>query len=189
MKSILFSFLSALLFSSSLALAQDPVPAFYAESIRKGPVKITEDEFDVKLTLDNPIYSQRLRDSAGLERFELAITPNRPEGGATNQITSWEMNVRDLRNPVYGNLLQFDRELCEAPRDNLYWLNPVSSSPVPIRAERIIKIQAFYFVARVTDFRVTPGTPYLEFMTVHLQLTNHDPRQQRNADTQKATNH
>lgn len=172
---LLLPFISPLLPSS--ALAQNPAPAFYFESFRKGPVRITEDKFDVKLTTDNPTYKQRLRDSSGVERFDLAITPRRPEGGARNQITSWEMSLRDLRYPVYGNLLQFDQELSEQPRDNLYWLNPVASAPVPIRSQRILKINAFYFVAQVTDFRVAPATPYLEHMTVHLELINHDPRQ------------
>lgn len=163
---------------SSFALAQNPAPAFYAESFRKTPIRITEDKFDVKLNADNPVYKQRVRDSTGIERFELTITPRRPEGGAANQITSWQMGLRDLRYPVYGNLLQFDQELSEEPRDNLYWLNPVASAPVPIRSQRIIKINAFYFVAQVTDFRVAPATAYLESMTVHLELSNHDPRQQ-----------
>lgn len=188
MKYILFSYLSALLLSPS-CLAQDSSPAFYAESFRRTPIRITEDKFDVKLTIENPEYTQRLRDSSGAERFELAITPKRPEGGTSNQITSWELSLRDLRYPVYGNLLQFDPELSEDPKDNLYWLNPVPSAPVPIRAERIIKIHAFYFVAQVTDFRIKPATPYMEFMNVHLELTSHDPRQPPQADTQKGTNH
>lgn len=188
MKYILFLSLSALLVSSS-AIAQDPAPTFYAESFRRTPTRITEDKFDVKLTIENPSYTQRFRDSTETERFELAITPRRPQGGANNQITSWEMSLHDLRYPVYGNLLQFDPELSEDPKDNLYWLNPVASAPVPIRAERIIKIHGFYFVAQVTDFRVTPATPYLEFMNVHLELTSHDPRQQPGPDTQKGTNH
>jgi len=88
------------------------------------------------------------------------------------------LSLRDLRYPVYGNLLQFDRELSEDPKDNLYWLNPLPSAAVPIRSERIIKIHGFYFVAQVSDFRIKPPTPYLEFMNVHLELTHHDPRPQ-----------
>lgn len=182
-----FVLLSSLLLCP-FASAQDAAPVVFAESFRKTPIRITEDQFDVKLNIENPSYTQRLRDSSGTERFELAITPKRPQGGAKNQITSWEMSLRDLRYPVYGNLLQFDPELSENPRDNLYWLNPVPSAPVPIRAERIIKIHGFYLVAQVTDFRVTPATPYLEFMNVHLELTSHDPRQLQ-PDAQKGTNH
>ncbi len=167
---------AVLLFPLSMA-AQNPAPAFYAESFRRTPIRIAEDKFDVKLTIDNPSYKQRLRDSSGTERFELTITPKRPEGGAGNQITSWQMSLVDLRYPVYGDLLQFDRELSENPRDNLYWLNPLPTAPVPIRSKRIIRLHGFYFVAEVTDYRITPPTPYLEFMTTHLELTNSDPRQ------------
>ncbi len=177
MKCIMLFSVAVVLFPSFIT-AQNPAPAFYAESFRKTPIRITEDKFDVKLTVDNPVYKQRLRDSSGAERLELSLTPKRPEGGANNQITSWEMTLRDLHYPIYGNLLQFDRELSENPRDNLYWLNPLPSAPVPIRSTRIIKIDGFYFMAQVTDFRTTPTTPYLEFMNVHLELTNHDPRQQ-----------
>lgn len=171
--SLFFSF--ALL--ACFTFAQNSTPVYYAESFRKSPIRITEDKFDVKLSVENPTYKQRLRDSTGTERFELALTPKRPEGGAPREINSWEMSLRDLRYPVYGNLLQFDQELSEDPKDNLYWLKPVASAPVPIRAVRIIKIHGFYFVAQVTDFRIAPATPYLEFMNVHLELTNRDPRQ------------
>ncbi|HZQ95479.1 MAG TPA: hypothetical protein VFA67_10755 [Candidatus Sulfotelmatobacter sp.] len=171
----LFS-LAALLIASTAA--QDSAPVFYAESFRKTPIRITEDKFEVKLTADNPNYKQRLRDSSGTERFEFTIVPRRPEGGANGQITSWEMSLRDLRYPVYGNLLQFDRELSEDPKDNLYWLNPLPSAAVPALATRIIKIHGFYFLAQVTNFRVAPPTPYLEYMTVRVELANSDPRQQ-----------
>ena len=87
------------------------------------------------------------------------------------------MSLVDLRYPVYGNLLQFDRELSENPRDNLYWLNPMPAAPVPIRSQRMIKLYGFYFLAQVTDYRIAPPTPYVEFMTTHLELTNSDPRQ------------
>lgn len=171
------AFCLAALLTPVLAHSQDAPPTIYAESFRRTPIRITEDKFEVKLTIDNPSYKQRLRDSTGAERFELTITPKRPQGGANNQITSWEMGLRDLHYPVYGNLLEFDPELSENPKDNLYWLNPVASAPVPIRAKRIIKLHSFYFSAQVSDFRIAPATPYLEFMTVQLDLSNRDPRQ------------
>jgi hypothetical protein len=171
-------YLAALIFALFAigSAAQNAPPAFYAESFRKSPIHITEDKFEVKLTPENPVYRQRLRDPSGVERFELTILPRRPEGGANNQITSWEMSVQDLRYKVYGNLLQFDREASQDPKDNLYWLNPVPSAVVPIYSRRMIKIDGFYFVAQVKDFRVAPPTPYLDWMTVQLELTNRDPR-------------
>jgi hypothetical protein len=73
--------------------------------------------------------------------------------------------------------LQFDQELSEESRDNLYWLNPVHSAPVPILAKRIIKVEGFYVVFQVKEFRhAPPDTPYLDSMTVQWELMNRDPR-------------
>jgi hypothetical protein len=167
----------ATLLITAAAIAQASPPAFYAESIRRGPGKITEDKFEVKLTAENSIYGQRLRDSSGTERYELTITPVIGEGEGKDKITSWEVSLSDLRHSIYGNLLRFDRELSENPKDNLYWLNPQQSAPVPVRARRVLKVDAFYISYQVTILHFTPpSSPYLDSMTVEVQLTNHDPR-------------
>ena len=168
-------FMLALL--AGIAAAQNSPPTVYAESFRKGPTRITEDKFEIKLTPDNSSYKQRLRDASGAERYELTITPKIGEGEGIDKITSWLVSLRDLRHAVYGNVLQFDQELSEEPRDNLYWLNPVHSAPVPILARRIIKVEGFYVLFQVKDFRDNPrDSPYLDLMTVQWELTNRDPR-------------
>ena len=162
---------------AGVAAAQNSPPTVYAESFRRGPTRITEDKFEIKLTPDNPSYKQRLRDSSGAERYELTITPKIGEGEGNDKITSWLVGLYDLRHGVYGNVLQFDQELSEEPRDNLYWLNPVQSAPVPILARRIIKVEGFYVVFQVKDFRNNPrDSPYLDSMTVKWESTNRDPR-------------
>ena len=159
------------------ASAQNSPPTVYAESFRKGSTRITEDTFDLKLTLANPSYKQRLRDSSGVERYELTITPKIGEGEGNDKITSWVVGLYDLRHAIYGNPLQFDQELSEDPRDNLYWLNPVPSAPVPILARRIIKVEGFHFAFQVQDFHYNPpDTGYLDSMTVKCAFTNRDPR-------------
>ncbi len=169
--------LFAILLLAGLAAAQNSPPMVYAESFRKGPARITEDKFEIKLTADNPSYKQRLRDSSGAERYELTITPKISEGEGNDKITSWLVGLYDLRHSIYGNVLQFDQELSEEPRDNLYWLNPVHSAPVPILAKRIIKVEGFYVVFQVKDFRNNPrDSPYLDLMTVQWELTNREPR-------------
>ena len=162
---------------AGVAAAQNSPPTVYAESFRRGPTRITEDKFEIKLTPDNPSYKQRLRDSSGAERYELTITPKIGEGEGNDKITSWLVSLRDLRHGIYGNLLQFDQELSEEPRDNLYWLNPVQSAPVPILAKRIIRVEGFYLVFQVKDYRNDPrDSPYLDLMTMQWELTNCDPR-------------
>jgi hypothetical protein len=167
----------AILLSAGIVHAQNDSPTLYAESFRKGPTRITEDKFDTKVTSQDPIYKQRLRDSAGAERYELTINPVIGEGQGNNNITSWQVSLRDLRHPVYGNVLQFDPELSQYPKDNLYWLNPVHTAVVPINAERVIKVESFYVAFQVKDYHFSPAdSPYLDFMTVHLELSNKDPR-------------
>jgi hypothetical protein len=174
-RSLLSLFIPALL--AGIAAAQNSPPTVYAESFRKGSTRITDDKFEIKLTPDNPSYQQRLRDSSGAERYELTITAKIPEGESSDKITSWLVALRDLRHGIYGNVLQFDQELSEEPRDNLYWLNPVHSAPVPILAKRIIKVEGFYVVFQVKDFRYNPpDSPYLDSMTVQWEFTNRDPR-------------
>lgn len=176
-RSVLFVgiFLPALFVGA--ASAQNSPPTIYADSFRKGPTHITEDKFEQKLTSADPSYKQRLRDSSGTERYDFAITPKVSEGEGNDKITSWTVALYDLRHGVYGNVLQFDQEFSEQPRDNLYWLNPASSAPVPILARRIIKVEGFYFVFQVKDFHQNPpASGYLDSMTVQCEFTNRDPR-------------
>jgi hypothetical protein len=162
---------------AGIAPAQNSPPTLYAESLRRGPTRITEDKFELKLSPSNPIYKQRLRDSSGGERYDLTITPKISEGDSNDKITSWLVGLYDLRHRIYGNVLQFDQELSEEARDNLYWLNPAHSAPVPILAKRVIKVEGFYVVFRVKDFRYSPpDSPYLDSMTMQCELTNRDPR-------------
>jgi len=162
---------------AGIAAAQNSQPTVYAESFRKGPTHVTEDKFEIKLTSENPTYRQRIRDSAGAERYELAVTPRIGEGEGNDRITSWEVSLRDPRHSIYGNVLQFDRELSEDPKDNLYWLNPQPNAAVPVRARRIVKVEGFYIAFQVTGLRHSPAdSPYLDQMTVQIELTNHDPR-------------
>lgn len=159
-------------------IAQNSAPTFYAESIRQKKARVAEDKFEAKLNLENIVYQDRIRDSAGNERYVLTITPKNAPG--ENRITSWQVSLRDVRPRFYGNLLQFDPEPLDDPKDNLFWLNPARSSPVPIRARRIIKVDGFYVTFQVKDLHFTPlDSPYLDSMTVHFELTNTDPRENK----------
>lgn len=171
------AFLPIVLLASINLAGQNGPPTYYAESFRKAPTQIKAEKSEIKLTSQDPIYRQRLRDATGAERYELAITPKIGEGEGNDKITSWHLSLRDLRHSFYGNELQFDRELSENPKDNLYWLNPARSAPVPILAKRIFKVDSFYLVFQVKNLRFTPqNSPYLEFITLDFESRNTDPR-------------
>lgn len=162
---------------AGLAFAQNSPPTVYAESYRKGSTRITEDKFELKLTSANPGYKQRVRDASGVERYELTVTPKIGEGEGNDKITSWVVRLTDLRHAIYGNLLQFDQESSEEPRDNLYWLNPAHSAPVPILARRIVKVEGFYVAFQVKSFHYNPpDTAYMDSMTVEWEFSNRDSR-------------
>ena len=178
MKAIAVAIFATILISLANAQTYNASPTIYAESRRKGPTRTTEEEpFEIKLTSENPIYKQRVRDSTGTERYELGINPVIGIGEGNNKITAWAVSLHDLRHPVYGNVLQFDQELSEQPTDNLYWLNPVRSAPVPIYATRIIKVEAFYLSFQVKSYHFSPAdSPYMDAMTVQMAFSNSDPR-------------
>lgn len=155
--------------------AQSGSPTVYAESFRKGSTHVTEEKFEAKLTPADATYRERIKDSAGNDRYELTITPQGPLGD--NKITSWRINLRDLRHTIYNNLLVEDQEPSQEPKNNLWWLNPNRFGMVPIRAKRIIRVDGFYVIFEVRDLHFTPlDSPYLDSMTVRFELSNSDPR-------------
>jgi len=162
----------------AVATAQSPSSTIYAESFRKSSTHITEDKFEARLTPANSAYRERIKDSAGNDRYELTIMPQGPVGD--NKITSWRVQLRDLRHTIYNNLLLEDQEPSQDPKNNLWWLNPNQMGSVPIRARRIVKVDSFYVVFQVKDIHFTPlDSPYLDSMMVQFELTNNDPRSGR----------
>lgn len=155
--------------------AQNSGSTMYAESFRKHAAHVTEESFEAKLSPDNPTYRERIKDSTGTDRYELAITPQGPEGD--NKITSWRVALRDLQYTIYPNLLVADQQPSMDAKNNLWWLNPSQFIAVPIRAKRIVKVDGFYVVMQVKDYHFTPlDSPYLDSMTVKFSFTNTDPR-------------
>jgi hypothetical protein len=166
----------ALLAFSAIGFSQNKdAPTIYAESFRKGEATITEDNFDVKLTPADATYRERIKDSRGNDRYELTITPQVLEGGT--EITSWRAMLRDLHHPLYSNILLADQHPSDDAKNNLWWLDPNRLSPVPIHANRIIKVEGFYVIFQVKQLHFTPlDSPYLDSMTVTFSFTNADPR-------------
>lgn len=179
MKKIAAAVLGGIVLFAGGAAAQSPQatvqPTIYAECVHKGSTRVVEDKFQINLTLDDVTYRQRIRDAAGTEHYELTLRPKILEGD--NRVTEWQGSLRDLRHSYYGNLLQFEQEESDQPRDNLYRLNPSQFALVPARAKRVFRVEGFYVVLQVKDFHFTPlDSPYLDSMTVQVELSNSDPR-------------
>ena len=154
---------------------QNAPPTIYAESFRKGATRITEESFEVKLNPQDANYRERIKDSAGNDRYELTIVPEGPEGDS--RITSWRVRLRDLHHSIYNNILLAEQQPSADPRNNLWWLNASPFAPVPVKVRRVMKVDGFYVLIHVKDLHFTPlDSPYLDSMRVEFAFTNSDPR-------------
>jgi len=167
--------LLAVFFVTVPVSSQNGPPTVYAESFRHGSTRITEEGFDLKLTPENASYHEMVKDSQGKDRYELTIAPVMPGGDV--KVTSWNVTLRDLRHSFYRNVLMAEQAPSEEAKNNVFWLNPKQTAPVPVRAKRIMKVEEFYMVIQVKDLHFTPlDSPYLDSMAISFALTNSDPR-------------
>ncbi|MGA7514183.1 MAG: hypothetical protein WBW46_14910 [Candidatus Sulfotelmatobacter sp.] len=164
--------------------AQSVATEVYAQSFRQGSTRVVEDSFDIKLTPQEPIFRERIKDPGGNDRYAFAIIPKGPEGDT--QITSWQGTMADLLHPIYTNVLLVSPNPSDDPKNEaknaLYRLWPSTFAPVPVGAKRIMKVDNFYVVLQVKAYHFTPPeSPYLDSMTVHVEFKNTDPRQGANS--------
>jgi hypothetical protein len=172
-------FLMILCMAMPLA-AQSAVTEVYAQSFRQGSTRVVEDSFDIKLTPQDQIFRERIKDLGGNDRYAFSIIPQRPEGDV--KITSWQGTMADLLHPIYTNVLLVSPNPSDDPKNEaknaLCRLWPSTFALVPVGARRIMKVDNFYVVLRVKAYHFTPPeSPYLDSMTVHVEFRNTDPRQ------------
>jgi hypothetical protein len=166
--------LTFVLLASIAGFCQSAPASIYAESFRHGATSITEGQFEVKLTPKDRTFRERIKDSHGVDRYVFSIVPQSPEGD--NQITAWQAKLADLHHTIYDNILLATQEPSSDPKNAPWRLDPSNFAPVPIMARRIIKVDSFYVVLEVKAFHFTPlDSPYLDSMTVTVNLTNSDP--------------
>jgi hypothetical protein len=162
-----------------MPLAAQSPPTLYAESFRQGTGRIVEESFEAKLTPQDAVYRERIKDSLGADRYAFSIIPRMPEGDT--KIISWQVKLTDLRHPIYENVLLTSPNQSDNPnqaKDSLWRLDPSRFAAVPVSATRVIKVESFYVVLQVKAHHFTPlDSPYLDSMTVAVEFRNTDPRQ------------
>ena len=111
--------------------AQSVATEVYAQSFRQGSTRVVEDSFDIKLTPQEPIFRERIKDPGGNDRYAFAIIPKGPEGDT--QITSWQGTMADLLHPIYTNVLLVSPNPSDDPKNEaknaLYRLWPSTFAP------------------------------------------------------------
>jgi hypothetical protein len=160
--------------------AQSAVTEVYAESYRQGSTRVIEESFEVKLTPQDALYRERIKDLRGNDRYAFSIIPLGPEGDT--KITSWQGKLADLLHPIYDNVLLVSPNPSDDPRNEtknaLFRLWPSTVAAIPVGAKRIMKVDNFYVVFEVKAYHFTPPeSPYLDSMTVEVEFRNTDPRQ------------
>jgi hypothetical protein len=160
--------------------AQSTTAPVYAESFRQGSTQVVEESFEARLTPENSVYRERIKDLHGADRYAFSITPQGPEGDT--KITSWQVKLADLHHPIYDNVLLSSQARSDDPngdpKNALWRLEPGNFARVPVGAKRIIKVDGFYVVLQVKAYHFTPpDSPYLDSMTVQVEFRNTDPRQ------------
>jgi hypothetical protein len=155
-------------------------PLLYVESFRHGATRVTEKTFEAQLTPQSPVYREPIKDLRGNDRYVLSLAPLRVEGDI--QIVSWEAKLADLQHRTYANVLTASQIPSDDPVNNAWWLDPGKFARVPVRTERVIKVDGFYVVLKVVAYHFTPSeSPYLDSMTVRVNITNTDPRAAKNS--------
>jgi hypothetical protein len=173
--------LVSIVVSVALCLAaQSTAPTVYTESIRQGDAHVVEENFEARLTTQDPVYRERIKDSRGTDRYAFSIIPRVPEGDT--KITSWQVRLADLRHPLYDNVLLASQNPSDDPKNDLKnalgRLDASTFGAIPVGARRIIKVENFYVVLQVKAYHFTPlDSPYLDSMTVAVEFRNTDPRQ------------
>jgi hypothetical protein len=125
-------------------------------------------------------YREPIKDVDGNDRYVLSLAPLHVEGDI--QIVSWEAKLADLQHRTYANVLMASQIPSDDPVNNAWWLDPGKFARVPVRTARIIKVDGFYVVLKVMAYHFTPSeSPYLDSMTVQVNITNTDPRAAKNS--------
>jgi hypothetical protein len=160
--------------------AQSTAPTVYVESFRQGDAHVVEESFEARLTTQDPVYRERIKDSRGVDRYAFSVVPRVPAGDT--KMTYWQVKLADLRHPAYDNVLQASQYLSDDPRNDpknsLWRLDASTFATIPVDARRIVKVENFYVVLQVKAYHFTPpDSPYLDSMTVAVEFRNTDPRQ------------
>jgi len=157
------------------AATSDPV---YIESWKKGSTTVRKRTIRISLTDSKPKFETSLIDSNGRKRYVLSILPDNTDGLAP--VYSWGVNLVEVGDKSGANLLcrTNDREQDYfTAGDYVWWLDP-SEDPkpfVPFLAKRVVKVEGFYCVIRVQDYKLTANQKAVESISVLVQFTNRSP--------------
>lgn len=175
---VLIAAMAVMTLAGEQAGAQAAPGPQYVESFRKGTARVGERHIVANLGIDRPSCEVKIKDSEGTDRYQFSLVPQRV-GEEDDRIIAWRVLLIDLQRKYLGNLLVATRPptlLSDRPQDRAWWLDPSPYAVVPLRVERVFKVEDFYCVVRVTDHHLTvPERLLLDSMKVEVQFTESNP--------------
>jgi hypothetical protein len=181
MKSVLNLLLGIIILASAASAQSVPsttTKPFYLETFRKGPSHIAESSIVANLTTEKRTFETNLKDGSGDSRFVLSSVPQTVDD-VDPTIIVWRVRLMDSHRKYLGNLLVATspgNDLTDQPGDRAWLLSPTPYAAIPLLTPRIFKIESFYCVVQVKDYRlVTPERFALDSMRVEVQFTNTNP--------------
>jgi hypothetical protein len=166
------------------SFGQENPKVFYVNSWKKGERKIREQKFVIELNQTNPKFKTRIYDASGKARYKLSIS-HHPIKKGSNLYEYWWIDLSEIGSRRNSKLLSV-----EGPgppgdnfpkEDNIGWLYPLEDpkiftdfvSAYPILAKRVIKVEGFYCIIRVTNYTMPSSNPKaVESLTVEIEFTN-----------------
>ncbi|HST10577.1 MAG TPA: hypothetical protein VLL05_09380 [Terriglobales bacterium] len=149
----------------------------YVESFRKGQTRVVEQSLQVDLDPRNANCEIRVKDQSGKDRYSFGCVPQRA-GIGDDRITAWQVRLADLHHRIYPDVFMRTPDPTE-DHTQIGWLDPGKFAKIALNTERVVKVDNFYCVFRVTDSHfVAPGQPYLDRLTLDVRFTNTMPHSQ-----------
>jgi hypothetical protein len=166
---------------------------FYVESWKKGEVIIREEKVTVELNKDNLDYKRTIYNSANKPRYILWIRPAQLSKELRYLYESWWVDLCEFRKPNRKPKYAKDCKLLVVEgrgtggdnfpkEDEIGWLYPLEKPELfkdgvmayPILAKRVVKVDGFYCVIQVKDYKMSKTNPKaVDSLKVEIELTNH----------------
>ncbi|MEW6737275.1 MAG: hypothetical protein AB1489_38680 [Acidobacteriota bacterium] len=171
---LLFLFLSTQLSAQGL---------FYIESWRKGSGKIQERELFVDINTNTPNFQTPIKDSSRKEKYILTASSGIKKIDNKSRIVNINIYLSESGSPPEEkNLLRarmkdpFEDCLGCDPISETLWIiaaDPTDGNYLPILTERVVKIENFYCIIKVTKNKLNfEKEPAFDAATIQITLTN-----------------
>jgi hypothetical protein len=96
------------------------------------------------------------------------------------------VKLADLHHKIYPDVLISSPDPSEDHKQ-IGWLDPGKFAAIALNTERVVKVDNFYCVFRVTDSHfIAPGQPYLDHLTLDIRFTNTMPHSEIRTKQEKS---